>query len=98
MSFQIQGQIPPYQGSHCSLYRLCEMGCYGLGVTRILAAALEVLSSEEEIRWPPVIAPYQVCIITAKVRITSIDAALLWQKEASDIPSKSESLMFSYFT
>ena len=24
--------------------------------------------------------------------------ALLWQKEASDIPSKSELLMFSYFT
>ena len=27
-----------------------------------------------------------------------INAALLWQKEASDIPSHSELLMFSYFT
>ena len=26
------------------------------------------------------------------------NSALLWQKEASDIPSKSELLMFSYFT
>ena len=27
-----------------------------------------------------------------------INSALLWQKEASDIPSKSELWMFSYFT
>ncbi|XP_041476058.1 probable proline--tRNA ligase, mitochondrial [Lytechinus variegatus] len=46
--------------------RLTEMGCYGLGVTRILAAAIEVLSSDKEIRWPRVIAPYQVCIISPK--------------------------------
>ncbi|XP_071952793.1 probable proline--tRNA ligase, mitochondrial [Antedon mediterranea] len=43
--------------------QLVEMGCYGLGVTRILAGAIEVLSSETEIRWPSLIAPYQICII-----------------------------------
>ncbi|XP_047443871.1 probable proline--tRNA ligase, mitochondrial [Mugil cephalus] len=43
-----------------------EMGCYGLGVTRILAAAIEVMSTEEEIRWPGLIAPYQVCVIPPK--------------------------------
>lgn len=46
--------------------RLAEMGCYGLGVTRILASAIEVLSSDEEIRWPRVMAPFQVCIVSAK--------------------------------
>ncbi|KAJ8040345.1 putative proline--tRNA ligase, mitochondrial [Holothuria leucospilota] len=46
--------------------RNCEMGCYGLGVSRILAAAIEVLSSDQEVRWPRVIAPYQVCIIPPK--------------------------------
>ncbi|XP_030850738.1 probable proline--tRNA ligase, mitochondrial [Strongylocentrotus purpuratus] len=46
--------------------QLAEMGCYGLGVTRILAAAIEVLSSEKEIRWPQIIAPYQVCIVSPK--------------------------------
>ncbi|XP_072173392.1 probable proline--tRNA ligase, mitochondrial [Diadema setosum] len=46
--------------------KLTEMGCYGLGVTRILAAAIEVLSSESEIRWPQVMAPYQVCVVSAK--------------------------------
>ncbi|CAL8395686.1 unnamed protein product [Boreogadus saida] len=43
-----------------------EMGCYGLGVTRILAAAVEVMSTEEAIRWPGLLAPYQVCVVPPK--------------------------------
>ncbi|MGH0142817.1 UNVERIFIED_CONTAM: hypothetical protein FKN15_076651 [Acipenser sinensis] len=43
-----------------------EMGCFGLGVTRILAASIEVLSTEESIRWPGLLAPYQVCILPPK--------------------------------
>ncbi|XP_036825231.1 probable proline--tRNA ligase, mitochondrial [Oncorhynchus mykiss] len=43
-----------------------EMGCFGLGVTRILAAAIEVMSTEEAIRWPALLAPYQVCVLPPK--------------------------------
>ncbi|XP_023853857.1 probable proline--tRNA ligase, mitochondrial isoform X1 [Salvelinus sp. IW2-2015] len=43
-----------------------EMGCFGLGVTRILAAAIEVMSTEEAIRWPGLLAPYQVCVLPPK--------------------------------
>ncbi|XP_071448882.1 probable proline--tRNA ligase, mitochondrial isoform X3 [Hetaerina americana] len=43
-----------------------EMGSYGLGMTRILAAAIESLSPADEIRWPLVLTPYTVCIITPK--------------------------------
>lgn len=43
-----------------------EMGCYGLGITRILQAGIEVLSSEGRICWPSLIAPYQLCIIPQK--------------------------------
>ncbi|NXX86811.1 SYPM protein, partial [Urocolius indicus] len=46
--------------------RLAEMGCYGLGVTRILAASIEVLSTENSIRWPSLVAPYQLCFIPPK--------------------------------
>ncbi|NWW97120.1 SYPM protein, partial [Rhynochetos jubatus] len=46
--------------------QLLEMGCYGLGVTRILAASIEVLSTEDGIRWPSLIAPYQLCFIPPK--------------------------------
>uniref|UniRef100_A0A8D0HCZ9 Probable proline--tRNA ligase, mitochondrial n=1 Tax=Sphenodon punctatus TaxID=8508 RepID=A0A8D0HCZ9_SPHPU len=45
---------------------LAEMGCYGLGVTRILAASVEVLSKADAIRWPRLIAPYLVCLIPPK--------------------------------
>ncbi|KAM4628651.1 putative proline--tRNA ligase, mitochondrial [Polymixia lowei] len=43
-----------------------EMGCFGLGVTRILAAAIEVMSTEDGIRWPGLLAPYQVCVLPPK--------------------------------
>ncbi|XP_078075550.1 putative proline--tRNA ligase, mitochondrial [Mustelus asterias] len=45
---------------------VAEMGCFGLGVTRILAASIEVLSTDDAIRWPGLLAPYQVCIISPK--------------------------------
>jgi prolyl-tRNA synthetase len=44
-----------------------EMGCFGLGLSRILATAIEVLSTDLEIRWPLKLAPYSVCIIPPKV-------------------------------
>lgn len=42
------------------------MGCYGLGVSRILAACIETLSTDESIRWPDEICPFRVCIIPPK--------------------------------
>ena len=44
------------------------MGCYGIGVTRLVAACLEFFSTEDELRWPYILAPYQICIISPKVR------------------------------
>lgn len=55
---------------------IAEMGCYGLGVTRILAAAIEVMSTEEGIRWPGLIAPYQVCVLPPKKGSKVHEAAL----------------------
>lgn len=46
--------------------RLLYMGCYGIGVTRLLATAVEVLSLDDEIRWPRLLAPYQICLIPQK--------------------------------
>ena len=42
------------------------MGCYGLGLSRILAASVEVLSTEKELRWPDAIVPFNVCIVCPK--------------------------------
>lgn len=41
-----------------------QMGCYGIGVSRLLAAVAEVCSTENGLSWPASIAPYHV-IITA---------------------------------
>ncbi|XP_008551216.1 probable proline--tRNA ligase, mitochondrial [Microplitis demolitor] len=43
-----------------------EMGCYGLGLTRLITAAVEILSTHECLRWPKCIAPFTVCIIPPK--------------------------------
>ena len=40
------------------------MGCYGIGVTRVVAAAIEQNHDERGIIWPDPLAPYQVLIIT----------------------------------
>ncbi|GAA3534985.1 proline--tRNA ligase [Zobellella aerophila] len=40
-----------------------EMGCYGIGVSRIVAAAIEQNYDERGIIWPDAIAPFQVAII-----------------------------------
>ncbi|KAM6921883.1 putative proline--tRNA ligase, mitochondrial [Xenentodon cancila] len=56
---------------------IAEMGCYGLGVTRILAAAIEVMSTAGGVRWPGLIAPYQVCVIPPKKGSKVDEAAVL---------------------
>lgn len=39
------------------------MGCYGIGVSRILGAAIEQNHDERGIIWPPAMAPFQVAIV-----------------------------------
>lgn len=46
-------------GKHQNL----TMGCYGIGVSRIVAAAIEQNNDENGIRWPEQMAPFQVCIL-----------------------------------
>ena len=42
------------------------MGCYGIGVSRVMAASLEVLSTQTELRWPEAIAPFSLAILAPK--------------------------------
>ena len=49
-----------------------EMGCYGIGVTRTMAAAIEQNHDENGIIWPVAIAPFEVVIVPVK-----------WKDEAS---------------
>ena len=45
------------------------MGCYGLGVTRLIAATIEVLSKDDAIRWPKAISPFDFALLVPKVGI-----------------------------
>ena len=39
------------------------MGCYGIGIDRIVAAAVEASNDEHGIRWPASIAPYDAHLV-----------------------------------
>ncbi|XP_073964038.1 prolyl-tRNA synthetase 2-like protein, mitochondrial [Choristoneura fumiferana] len=43
-----------------------HMSCYGIGITRLLGASLEALSTDTALRWPAAIAPYRAILIGPK--------------------------------
>ena len=42
--------------------QLMQMGCYGIGITRLPAAAIEQNNDERGIIWPDAIAPFTVVV------------------------------------
>ncbi len=44
------------------------MGCYGIGVTRCIAAAVEQLHDDNGIIWPVSIAPYEAIVVPANYK------------------------------
>ncbi|KAI5289486.1 hypothetical protein KEM54_003785 [Ascosphaera aggregata] len=43
-----------------------EMGCHGIGVSRMISAVADVLSDSRGLNWPKAIAPFEVVIIADK--------------------------------
>jgi len=50
----------------------CLMGCYGIGINRILASAIELSNDENGIIWPITIAPVEVIITCANQEDDSV--------------------------
>lgn len=44
------------------------MGCYGIGITRVAAAAIEQNHDEKGIKWPMELAPFKVCVLPLAVK------------------------------
>lgn len=44
------------------------MGCYGIGITRTAAAAVEAHHDEHGIKWPLAIAPYHVTVVPVSIK------------------------------
>lgn len=54
----------------------CVMGCYGVGVSRTMAAAIEQNNDKDGIIWPIPIAPYQVILVPVSMKDSQVvDAA-----------------------
>ena len=51
------------------------MGCYGVGISRTLAAVVEQHNDENGIIWPVSIAPYEVAVIALDKKGEAFDAA-----------------------
>ena len=63
--------------------QLMTMGCYGIGVSRIVAAAIEQRHDEAGIRWPEAMAPWRVvvCVINQRnVPAVNVAAEALYQR------------------
>ncbi|WP_069085245.1 proline--tRNA ligase [Pseudomonas sp. TCU-HL1] len=54
-----------------------SMGCYGIGVSRVVAAAIEQNYDERGILWPEALAPFQVALVPLKYETPAV-------KEATD--------------
>lgn len=50
------------------------MGCYGIGINRIVAAAVEASHDDNGIAWPLSIAPYDVLVVPLRVQNADIMA------------------------
>ena len=72
-STSMNASVLDEQGKALTMY----MGCYGIGVTRIVAAAIEQNHDANGIVWPEAIAPFQVVLVpinyqkSAKVQETA---------------------------
>lgn len=63
------------------------MGCYGIGVSRLLATAIEQNHDDDGIRWPVSIAPYQVFLapIGKSAEVNDAAAALYEELKAAGV-------------
>ncbi len=53
------------------------MGCYGIGTSRVVAAAVEQHHDHDGITWPLAIAPYQCVVVPAKAGDAAVEGAAL---------------------
>ena len=51
------------------------MGCYGIGVSRVVAAAIEQNHDERGILWPDALAPFQIALVPLKYETEAVKAA-----------------------
>ena len=54
------------EGDKTSCLVAMQMGCHGIGVSRLIGAVADTLADEKGLNWPRVMAPYEVVVIPGK--------------------------------
>ena len=49
-------------------FKFTEMGCYGIGISRLVAVIIENNYDEKGIVWPNAVAPFKLVIINSKIK------------------------------
>jgi len=62
------------------------MGCYGIGVSRLVAAIIEQHHDKDGIQWPPGVAPYKVCI--SPVNLAHAETKALAEQSYADLQAR----------
>ncbi|MBM4266942.1 MAG: proline--tRNA ligase [Deltaproteobacteria bacterium] len=66
--------------------QVMEMGCYGIGVSRTLAAAIEQSHDENGIIWPKPLSPYPIEIVPVSMNDAAVVSAA--EKLAADLQER----------
>jgi prolyl-tRNA synthetase len=70
--------------------KIIYMGCYGIGLTRLLGTVVEVMADEKGMIWPEAVAPYQFHIVPLFGKDEAANAAVEASvKELIDVLKKS---------
>ncbi|MFD2632594.1 proline--tRNA ligase [Idiomarina piscisalsi] len=79
--------------SETGKHETLTMGCYGIGVSRIVAAAIEQHNDDRGIRWPDALAPFQVAIVPMNMHKSArVQAAA--EKLYEELKSKGIDVLF----
>ena len=65
----------------------CIMGCYGIGVNRIMASLIETSNDKDGIIWPASIAPYRIIILALNIEDKAVKSLA---DEVYDMLTKAE--------
>lgn len=72
---------PPAQPDKVAL----QMGCHGIGVSRMIAAVADSLADTKGLNWPRVMAPFEVVIVPTPEN--ELDATKIWDNLTGDTSS-----------
>jgi prolyl-tRNA synthetase len=68
------------------------MGCYGIGVSRLVAAIIEQHNDKDGIKWPLGVAPYKVCI--SPINLAHAETKALAEQLYADLQARGVEVIF----